>query len=158
MRIHSIALLLSLPILAYAQDVVPSNSSGAETITKENAESLGFKVEVTNVGELVRFRVVLPDAIHNGFAYSYTRAEVQGSDGGVILVFRPEAHVESLSDSKYVLFVAPANVLPCLKVSAIYLNPERPMHSDYFMIVDVLSFIEGDTESCQIRASRLSTR
>jgi hypothetical protein len=149
-----VLLLFSLPIFANAQAVVPLNSSGAETVTKSNAESLGFSVEVTNVGELVRFRVVLPDLIHNGFKYAYTSAQMDRSDGKSMLVFRPETQIDTLSKSKSVVLVAPANVLPCLRVAAIYLNPDRPMHSDYYMSIDVRSFLGGDSELCELDRSR----
>jgi hypothetical protein len=158
MRFLWIVLSFSLLSFAHAQDVVPLNSSGAETVAKENAASLGFKVELTNVGELVRFRIVLPDRIRNGFEYAYTSVEVDGSDDRVILMFRPETHVEVLSDSKFVQFVAPVHVLPCVRVSAIYLNSDRPMHSDYFMSIDVRSFLEGDDKSCEIDTTSLSNQ
>jgi hypothetical protein len=139
------------------------NSTGSETVTSENAERLGFTVELTNVRleqfgladeesnvrDPIRVVVHVPNILHNGFEFAYVSVQAY-SGGSPIFNVRPDILSEISSGSKYFLFVAPANVFPCLTVSATYLNPESRMHSDYYMTIDLRSFVSNPMESCAV--------
>jgi len=141
----------------------PANATGAETVTRENAEQLGFEVELTNarleqfrlpaeettVQDPIRVKVRLPDSIDNAFELAYASVGAY-TNGSPILSVRPEIHVEVSSGSKYFQFVAPSNVFPCLTVAATYLNPESPMHSDYYMVINLRTFASMPVEACAV--------
>lgn len=133
-----------------AQQIVPGNSSGAETVTSLNATALGFTVELSPINAGVRVRIVLPDPIHNGFEYAYTRIQLNDRNEVSVLTIRPDVYEDFLTKSRYLQFFVPNEILSCLGVTLVYLNPESPMHSDYFMDIDLATFLESDPMPCAL--------
>lgn len=144
MRFALFLSILTLSVSALAQ------MTGSETVTSQNAPELGFSLELTERDAGTRVRLFIPSTISNGFNYAYTGVFLHDSSEKLVMSSRPETSDDLPSRSKFVDFVAAPGVLPCFKVRVTYLDPERPMHSDYLMEIDLSTFLEGSPRECTI--------